>query len=137
MQKKSLLSIWVFLIWAISLASCSHNDEASVKRVLEARRLGLEKKDIALYMSSISPQYGREKGAVERLRRQAIQTMRGCDSIQMRIEDRRILISGGRAEALQAYEIRIQRGEQLRVMKGQERISLEKEAVGWKITSGL
>jgi len=137
MRKRSLLSLWLLLVWGICLASCSLDEEAQVREALEARRLGLERKDIGLYMSSISPRYGREQGAVERLQRQAMQMMQGCDSIQMHIEDRRILISGDRAEALQAYEIRIRRADQVRVVKGRERIGLEKEAGGWKITSGL
>jgi len=137
MRKRPLLPLWLLLVWGVFWSSCAPNEEAKVKEVLEARRLGLEKKDIGLYMASISPHYGREQGAAERLRKQAIQMMQGCDSIQMRVTDRRIWIRGDRAEALQAYEIRIQRAGQVRVVEGRERIGLEREAGGWKITSGL
>ncbi|MDH7499892.1 MAG: hypothetical protein QHH30_05840 [candidate division NC10 bacterium] len=137
MRRGALLPLWLLLVWGISWFSCAPSEEAKVREVLEARRLGLEKKDIGLYMASISARYGQEPGAVERLRRQAMQMMQGCDSIQMRVTDRRIWIRGDRAEALQAYEIRIRRAGQVRVVEGRERIGLEREAGGWKITSGL
>ena len=137
MLERSLLSICLVLVCGVWLASCSTDEEARVKKILEARRLGLEKKDIGLYMSSISPRYGKKEGEAELLRQQATAMMQGCDSIQMRIEDCRILVSQDHAEALQAYEIQIRRGAQVRVVKGQEPIGLEKEVGGWKIISGL
>jgi len=134
---RSLLLICLMLVGWIFVCSCSSDEEAKVREVLEARRLGLEKRDIGLYMSAISSRYGKKEGEAERLRQQAMNMMQGCDSIRMRIEDCRILISQDCAEALQAYEIRIRRGGQERVVKGQEKIGLEKEVGGWKIISGL
>ena len=81
--------------------------------------------------------YRGERGDWEHLRRETMGMMAGVDSIQVRIASRRILISRGRGEAVQAYEIRVCRGDQVRELKGQERIGLEKEREGWKIVSGL
>ena len=137
MRRRFIFLMCLILVGEGLATSCSSDEEARVKEVLEARRLGLEKKDIGLYMSSISPRYGKKEGEAERLRQQAMSMMQGCDSIQMRIQDCRILISQDRAQALQAYEIRIRRGGQIRVVKGQERIGMKKEVGGWKIISGL
>jgi hypothetical protein len=131
---RSLIPI---LIWGLLLVSCGASEEAQVKATLEARRIGLEKKDIGLYLSSISPRYGVKEGERDRLREEALGMMQAFDSIEMRIEDCRILIKEDRAEALQAYVIRVRKGGQAKEVKGQERIGLAKEARGWKIISGL
>lgn len=137
MFQRSAVPLLFLLMWGIVLAACSVNEEAQVEKVLEARRLGLEKKDITLYMSSISPRYLEKGGDGDQLRREAMEMMRGFDSIEMRIISRQILVSQNRAEAIQSYEIRIYKGGQVSELKGKERIGLEKEGEGWKIVSGL
>jgi hypothetical protein len=86
------------------------DEEVQVKKVLEARQLGLEKKDIGFYMSAISPCYRGERGNWGHLRRETMEMMAGVDSIQVCIASWRILISRGRGEAVQAYEIRFAGG---------------------------
>jgi hypothetical protein len=132
-------SVWLFLLlgWGIWIASCSGGEESKVNQVLESRRLGMERKDVILYMSSISPQYREGERGADLLRREAMEMMRGCDSIEMKIRDREVSIQGDRAEAIQSYEIRIHRGSRVGSAQGKERIVLVKGADGWRIVSGL
>jgi hypothetical protein len=126
----------LLLLSAILLSSDSLSDQAEVEKVLEARRLGLERKDIELYMSSISPRYeGRGGGSL--LRKKALDMMERLDSMQMHISSRQVAITGRTAEALQTYEVQVRRGKQVRELRGKERIGLRKEEWGWKIVSGL
>lgn len=54
--------------------------------------------------------YRGERGDWGHLRRETMEMMAGVDSIQVRIASWRILISRGRGEAVQAYEIRFAGG---------------------------
>ena len=99
--------------------------------------MGLESKNINLYMSSISPQYRVGGRDADLLRREAIEMMQGCDSIEMKITGRQVSIQNDRAEAIQNYEIRINRGGRAGTAEGKERIVLVKGAEGWRIVSGL
>ncbi len=119
------------------LASCSRSEQAQVEKVLETRRLGLEKTDIELYMSSISPRYGGQVEGATLLRKKALEMMAGFDAIQMSVSSRQVAITGQSAEALQTYEVKVRKGEQVRELRGKERIGLRKEEGGWKIVSGL
>jgi len=136
-RQRAYLALLLLLLSAILLASDSLSHQAEVEKVMEARRLGLEKKDIELYMSSISPRYGGEAGGGSLLRKKALDMMEGFDSMRMHISSRQVAITGRSAEALQTYEVQVRRGEQVRELRGKERIGLRKEEMGWKIVSGL
>ena len=137
MRQRICLSFSVLFLWGILLPSCSVSERDQVEKVLEARRLGLEKKDIELYMSSISPRYGGQAGGASVLRKKASDMMEGFDSIRMQISSRQIAVLGEGAEAIQEYEVQVRKGDQVRELKGKERIGLRKEEGGWKIISGL
>jgi len=127
----------LLFLGAILLASCSRSEQAQVEKVLESRRLGLETKDIELYMSSISPRYGGQAKGASLLREKALEMMAGFDSIQMRVSSRQVSITDQSAEALQTFEVKVRKGEQVRELRGKEKIGLRKEEGGWKIVSGL
>jgi hypothetical protein len=127
----------LLFLGAILLASCSRSEQAQVEKVLETRRLGLEKKDVELYMSSISPRYGGQAEGASLLREKALEMMAGFDSIQMSVSSRQVSITDQNAEALQTYEVKVRKGEQVRELRGKEKIGLRKEEGGWKIVSGL
>ena len=137
MYQRIYLPVSLLFLWAILLASCSLSEQAQVKKVLEARRLGLEKKDIELYMSSLSPRYGGQAEGASLLRKKALDMMEGFDSIQMHISSRQVAITDQSAEAFQTYEVQVRKGEQVRDLRGKEKIGLRKEEGGWKIVSGL
>lgn len=135
-QRPGFLRIhWIIL--GLAIASCAMEEEAEVKKALEARRLGLEKKDIQLYMSSISMRYRGRTGDASQVQGQAMAMMNSFDSIEMRIESRKIEMYPERAEALQRFKIRVHKGDQIKDLEGQEKIFLEKEREEWKIVSGL
>ena len=136
MGRKICRSLFVLVFWAILLPSCV-GEQAQVEKALEARRLGLEKRDIELYMSSISPRYGGKEGGAGILRQKALEMMDGFDSIRMHISSRQVTVSKLDAEAMQSYEVQVRRGDQVRELKGRERIGLRKEDGSWKIVSGL
>jgi hypothetical protein len=127
----------LLFLGAILLASCSRSEQAEVEKVLENRRLGLETKDIELYMSSISPRYGGQVKGASLLREKALEMMAGFDSIQMSVSSRQVSIRDQSAEALQTYEVKVRKGEQVRELRGKEKIGLRKEEGDWKIVSGL
>jgi hypothetical protein len=129
--------LWLLFLGAILLASCSRSEQARIEKVLENRRLGLEMKDIELYMSSISPRYGGQAEGASLLREKALEMMAGFDSIQMSVSSRQVSITDQSAEALQTYEVKVRKGEQVRELRGKEKIGLRKEEGGWKIVSGL
>ena len=137
MRQRTSLPLLLLFLGAILLASCSRSEQAQVEKVLESRRLGLETKDIELYMSSISPRYGGQAKGASLLREKALEMMAGFDSIQMRVSSRQVSITGQSAEALQTFEVKVRKGEQVRELRGKEKIGLRKEEGGWKIVSGL
>lgn len=129
--------LFLLLVGAMAISSCSPSEESKVKATLEARRLGLEKKDIGIYMSSISFHYRGGEEARKAVRQQALAMMEAFDSIEMRIKECRIAIDKDRAAAVQDYRIRVRRGDQLKELSGRERIFLMKEGNRWRIVSGL
>ncbi len=137
MCQRTYLPLLLLFLGAILLASCSRSEQAQVEKVLENRRLGLETKDIELYMSSISPRYGGQAKGASLLREKALEMIAGFDSIQMRLSSRQVSITDQSAEALQTYEVKVRKGEQVRELRGKEKIGLRKEEGGWKIVSGL
>lgn len=137
MRQRTSLPLLLLFLGAILLASCSRSEQAQVEKVLESRRLGLETKDIELYMSSISPRYGGQAKGASLLREKALEMMAGFDSIQMRVSSRQVSITDQSAEALQTFEVKVRKGEQVRELRGKEKIGLRKEEGGWKIVSGL
>jgi hypothetical protein len=136
-RQRTYLPLLLLFLGAILLASCSRSEQAQVEKVLENRRLGLETKDIELYMSSISPRYGGEAKGASLLRQKALEMMAGFDSIQMSVSSRQVSITDQSAEALQTYEVKVRKGEQVRELRGKEKIGLRKEEGDWKIVSGL
>jgi len=136
-RQRTSLPLLLLFLGAILLASCSRSEQAQVEKVLESRRLGLETKDIELYMSSISPRYGGQAKGASLLREKALEMMAGFDSIQMRVSSRQVSITDQSAEALQTFEVKVRKGEQVRELRGKEKIGLRKEEGGWKIVSGL
>ncbi len=137
MRRRSSLPFLLLLLWAILAASCSRSEQAQVEEALENRRLGLEKRDIELYMSSISPRYGGQAESANLLRKKALEMMTGFDSIQMNISSRQVSITDQSAEAIQTYEVKVRKGKEVRELRDKEKIGLRKEEGGWKIVSGL
>jgi hypothetical protein len=139
-RQTTYLPFLLLFLGAILLASYVRIEKAQVEKVLENRRLGLETKDIELYMSSVSPRYGGQAKGASLLREKALEMMTGFDSIQMSVSSRQVSITSitdQSAEALQTYEVKVRKGEQVRELRGKEKVGLRKEEGGWKIVSGL
>jgi hypothetical protein len=112
-------------------------DRLAVEAVAAKRQQALNRKDIALYLSIISPAYNDKGKDYAAKARELEASFRTFDRIEYHSLDRKIEIGGAQATVSGTYRMTVvRRGKELS-LEGVERIRLAKGADGWRIVGGL
>lgn len=112
-------------------------DLKAVEAVAAGRQQALNRKDIALYLSLISPAYNDKNKDFSAEKRELEASFTAFDRIAYRPAGRSIDISGAQATISGTYRLTVTiKGKELE-LEGEEHIRLAKGTDGWKIIGGL
>jgi len=121
------------------MAGCgSHQAEKEdLLRVVQIRSQALNSRNMGLYLGVISPAYS-DKGKDLVLLRDGLEAgFKVYDHVSYQADEQKVTINGKRAEVAGRYRMKVViRGHEM-VLDGTERLTLAKEADGWKIIAGL
>lgn len=129
----------VILCLLLSVTACTQAqpEREHILRVMRLRAQALNARDLALYLSLISPAYNDGGKTFAGLRDGLEAGFKTYDTVSYRAEEQKVEIRGQRAEVTGGYCMKVViRGHEM-ALEGRERITLAREPGGWKIVGGL
>ena len=113
------------------------SEKEELLRVVHRRAQALNSRDLGMYLGVISPAYS-DKGKDFDLLRDGLEAgFKVYDRVSYQSDEQKVTIDGKRAEVAGKYRMKVViRGHEM-VLDGTERLTLAKEADGWKIIAGL
>lgn len=133
-MRRSILLLFIILF---SFLACQSSEEEKIHRTLVQREEALRKKDLALYLSSISGAYQDKGEDFEQLKARVGKYFELFDRIEYTSWNRSIQIDGGKATVTQEFVLDVEKAGKRKRYSGREVLSLQKEKGGWKIIGGL
>jgi hypothetical protein len=133
MRKRTffLLPLFFFLL------SCQISEEDRINQTLNRRQEALQKRDISLYLSSISESYQDKNEDYFGLQNRMKGYFKNFDQIRYRFWDRTIYFEGEEARIVQQFQLEVEKNGKQNDYSGTEAILLKKEGKQWKIVRGL
>jgi ketosteroid isomerase-like protein len=133
MRKRTffLLPLFFFLL------SCQISEEDRINQTLNQRQEALQKRDISLYLSSISESYQDKNEDYFGLQNRMTGYFKNFDQIRYRFWDRTIYFEGEEARIVQQFQLEVEKNGKQNDYSGTEAIFLKKEGKQWKIVRGL
>lgn len=130
----------VLLAAVLLLAACENKPPVSleVDKTMGRREGGLNKKDLALYMSAVSANYGGDATGYTRIEKRAKLLFREIDGITYTSSERQVYEEPDkRLRVVQRYAMELMRGGERISRSGQEQLYLVHEGDSLKIVDGL
>ncbi len=121
----------------ICLPACGASPEEQITRVLDNRKQGLEKKDIKLYMSTVSPNYNDGGKTYDSIKRERLEDFSIFKEMKLDIQNRSIYVDGDKAQVVEKYILTFSSRSDKRTGKAEGLFIMQKEEDGWKIISGI
>lgn len=125
---------------ALLLGACQERPavQLEVDKTMGRRESGLNKKDLALYMSAVSNRYGGDATGYTRIEKRATVLFREIDAITYTSSERQIYEEPDeRVRVVQRYAMELNRKGERISRSGQEQLYLVKEGGTLKIVDGL
>jgi ketosteroid isomerase-like protein len=127
----------LFFLTFFFLLSCTVSEENQIIKTLNQREEALRKKDLSLYLSSVSKAYQDKDEDFGRLQNRIEDYFKTFDRIEYACWDRTIRIEGERAVVIQQFNLDVEKGGKKNRYSGREALLFKKEGRGWKILKGL
>lgn len=105
--------------------------------MLDNRKQGLEKKDIELYMSTVSPNYNDRGKTYDSIKRERLEDFSIFKEMKLDIQNRSIYVNGDEAEVVEKYILTFSSRSNKRMGKAEGLFKMQKEEGGWKIIGGI
>lgn len=134
-----LRTVVFLLLSAFLLAGCgaSQAEKELVMQTVRTRERALNARDIKLYLKVISTAYSDKGKGFDQVRDGLEAGFKVYDQVSYQSADRKVEISGKRAEVAGTYRMKVVvRGHEM-VLDGKEHLTLAREPDGWKIIAGL
>ena len=112
-------------------------EEDRVAAVLDQRVQALEKGDLELYLSAVSPGYEMQGRTREDVRAKVQGIFESYRNIRYRVFDRRLRLEGDRAVVEQGFKLEAELEGVPQSFEDRERLELAREEGQWKIVRGL
>ncbi len=124
---------------ALLLAACGRGDadRAAVAAVASTRHQALASRNIGLYLTLISPRYNDNGKGHDDKARELAETIVNGDGFTYQGTTDEVTVHGDRAVVRGSYTVRIRIKGETVALQGEERIRLQREKGGWRITGGL
>ena len=126
-----------FLLPVLFLLTCQISEEEKIYQTLSRRQEALQKRDLSLYLSSISNAYQDKEEDVVRLQKRIEGYFKTFDRITYSSWDRSVQIDGETSTVIQQFYLEVEKGEKKNHYSGKEVLFLKKEGKEWKIMKGL
>lgn len=126
-----------FLFLLIILLACQISEEESIHQTLNRREEAFQKKDISLYLSSISKAYQDGDENFDQLQEKIGRYFNTFDQIRYSNWDRTIRVEGDSAWVIQQFSLEVEKQGRGNRYSGKESIFLKKEGKRWRIIKGL
>jgi hypothetical protein len=133
MRRSSLFFVLFFLF----VLACQVSEEERIDHILNRRQEALQKKDLSLYLSSISKAYQDKEEDFSRLQKRIEGYFKTFDRISYSCWDRSFQIDGKSATVTQQFYLEVEKVEKKNHYSGKEVLFLKKEGKEWKIIKGL
>lgn len=120
-------------------AACSKSDQdkTEILSLIATRSAALNSKDLARYVSVVSPEYNDKGKDFTRLKTDLEKNFNTMKQLSYEADQPAITINGNQAAATGSYRMKVHvRGREL-ALNGKEHLRLRKEPGGWKIIAGI
>lgn len=131
----------VLLAIGLLAASCQQENpwQSHVNAALDMRERGLNEKNMALYLSVVSQNYGGDATGHTRIKERAEKLFGSIDQIRYTSSERSLYQEDdGRIRAVQRFAMDLMRNQKSKSLSGQEQLFLAQDADGkFRIVDGL
>lgn len=127
------------LLLAALLTGCgpSQAEKELVMQTVRTREQALNMRNLGLYLKVISTAYSDKGKGFDQVRDGLEAGFKVYEQVSYQSDDRKVRISGKRAEVAGTYRMKVViRGHEM-VLDGKEHLTLAREPDGWKIIAGL
>jgi ketosteroid isomerase-like protein len=127
----------ILLLPVFILLACQISEEDRIHQTLNRREEAFQKKDLSLYLSCISEAYRDKEEDFEQLQKRIEGYFGTFNQIKYSSWDRSVYVEGDTANAIQQFDLEVEKGGRTSHYSGKEALFLRKEGRKWKIIKGL